>query len=719
MSGRKTLDIDNITLRTIRAINPQNNLNPTANYILAADGSGNATWVNTIVNINTYGTGLTGASGTGPTGPAGGETGSTGPTGPAGGGTGSTGPTGPAGLGSYISATYAGDNVTPTAGQWSFSNTLGLLIGNTPIVSTFMAYLKTLTAGGNVSLEYINATLNTVPFPPVFIFTAPSPVLSNGVWQIDPLTTPPQGLPTGDVFNFWVEGLSPYGSTGPTGPAGGGTGSTGPTGSDSSVTGPTGYTGPLGTGPTGPSSLVTGPTGYTGPLETGPTGPGSLVTGPTGYTGPLGTGPTGPGSSVTGYTGPTGPAGGGTGNTGSTGPAGTGFNLLFPYIIPVAYTLTASDGTMVISNNYATITATSVGGWTHNTYSPLSYSGPIAVSCKALPNSTNPSFFMGLTETTSADYAVFNYALWFTGGSVSVYQNGSSITSLGTYLTTDLFMIAYSGYNGSNVSYYKNSVLVYGPVSRAGTSPLYMNFSFEAPSIVQTIGWTTLIIGPTGPTGAAGGGTGATGPTGPTGVTGATGPAGPTGPTGAQGLVGSITYTVTNSGSSAYVINGSNNPTINLLRGLTYYFSVSASGHPFWIKTSPVTGTGSAYSSGVTNNGIDVGTITFTVPLDAPSTLYYICQIHSAMQGQFSISNIGVTGSTGPTGAAGGGTGATGPTGAAGGGTGNTGPTGPAGGGTGATGPTGSVLIYATVFDGGNASTNYIIGPVFNCGGAQ
>jgi hypothetical protein len=223
MSGRKTLDIDNITLRTIRAINPQNNLNPTANYILAADGSGNATWVNTITNINTYGTGFTGASGTGPTGPAGG-------------GTGSTGPTGPAGLGSYISATYAGDNVTPTAGQWSFSNTLGLLIGNTPIVSTFMAYLKTLTAGGNVSLEYINATLNTVPFPPVFIFAAPSPVLSNGVWQIDPFTNPPQGLPTGDVFNFWVEGLSPYGSTGPTGPAGGGGGGTG-------FTGPTGPTG--------------------------------------------------------------------------------------------------------------------------------------------------------------------------------------------------------------------------------------------------------------------------------------------------------------------------------------------------------------------------------------------------------------------------------------------------------------------------------------------
>jgi hypothetical protein len=60
----------------------------------------------------------------------------------------------------------------------------------------------------------------------------------------------------------------------------------------------------------------------------------------------------------------------------------------------------------------------------------------------------------------------------------------------------------------------------------------------------------------------------------------------------------------------------------------------------------------------------------------------------------------------------GGGTGYTGPTG-------SIGPTGPSGGGMGQTGPTGSVIIYSTVFDGGNASTNYIIGPVFNCGGAQ
>ena len=105
------------------------------------------------------------------------------------------------------------------------------------------------------------------------------------------------------------------------------------------------------------------------------------------------------------------------------------------------------------------------------------------------------------------------------------------------------------------------------------------------------------------------------------------------------GSAGVSTFTVTNSGSSAYVINGVNNPTLNLVRGVTYTFNVNAPTHPFWIKTSPVTGTGSAYSSGVTNNGDDVGTITFAVPLDAPSTLYYICQIHSSMVGTISISN--------------------------------------------------------------------------------
>jgi hypothetical protein len=100
-----------------------------------------------------------------------------------------------------------------------------------------------------------------------------------------------------------------------------------------------------------------------------------------------------------------------------------------------------------------------------------------------------------------------------------------------------------------------------------------------------------------------------------------------------------VTYTVTNSGASAYIINGNSDPSINLIRGYTYYFNVNATGHPFFIKTSRTTGTGNTYSSGVTNNGAQVGTVTFTVPLDAPATLYYICQYHSDMAGEFIISN--------------------------------------------------------------------------------
>ena len=98
------------------------------------------------------------------------------------------------------------------------------------------------------------------------------------------------------------------------------------------------------------------------------------------------------------------------------------------------------------------------------------------------------------------------------------------------------------------------------------------------------------------------------------------------------------TFAVTNVGAGAYSIDGNSNPTLNLVRGNTYTFNVNATGHPFWIKTAAVTGTGSAYNEGVTNNGVAVGTISFTVPLYAPSTLYYICQIHSSMQGVLSIS---------------------------------------------------------------------------------
>ena len=125
------------------------------------------------------------------------------------------------------------------------------------------------------------------------------------------------------------------------------------------------------------------------------------------------------------------------------------------------------------------------------------------------------------------------------------------------------------------------------------------------------------------------------------------GEVGDKGDKGQKGVTGSRTFTVTNSSASAYVIDGSNNPTLTLVRGFTYTFNVNATGHPFFIKTSAVTGTTNQYTNGVTNNGVEVGTLTFAVPYDAPNTLYYICRYHGSMQGTINIVDLGVKGDKG------------------------------------------------------------------------
>lgn len=80
---------------------------------------------------------------------------------------------------------------------------------------------------------------------------------------------------------------------------------------------------------------------------------------------------------------------------------------------------------------------------------------------------------------------------------------------------------------------------------------------------------------------------------------------------------------------SFYRFNGSgiDNPAITLTCGLTYTFDIdTTSAHPFQIVLD--NNTGESYDDGVVNNNISSGRITFTVPTNAPSTLYYICSAH-------------------------------------------------------------------------------------------
>ena len=107
-------------------------------------------------------------------------------------------------------------------------------------------------------------------------------------------------------------------------------------------------------------------------------------------------------------------------------------------------------------------------------------------------------------------------------------------------------------------------------------------------------------------------------------------------------------YSVKNNSQSAYEFThreNENNPILTLYRGNTYKFSVNAKGHPFWIMTEPYKSkvsldgsTSTIFDTGVTNNGADEGTVTFTVPTTgAPNTLYYQCGNHDAMYGILQI----------------------------------------------------------------------------------
>lgn len=101
-------------------------------------------------------------------------------------------------------------------------------------------------------------------------------------------------------------------------------------------------------------------------------------------------------------------------------------------------------------------------------------------------------------------------------------------------------------------------------------------------------------------------------------------------------LMGAVTpaaaaFNVTAPNSVSFSIDGQPDPELTLTRGQTYEFNVNTPGHPFWIKTVQSTGTSNAYNDGVTNNGTQSGTLTFMVPMSAPSTLFYNCQIHASM----------------------------------------------------------------------------------------
>ena len=425
--------------------------------------------------------------------------------------------------------------------------------------------------------------------------------------------------------SLWVDAGQFQGPTGATGPATiavGTTTSTGPTGNPSVTNSGTAQDAVLDfvlkQGPTGP----TGPTGQVATVNvgtvssTGPTGTPSITnvgtTDAAVFNFVLKQGPTG-------ATGPAGPTTITIGTVTDTGPTGT------------SSILNSGTSTDLVLNFTLKQGPTGVTGATGATGANSTVAGP-----------TGPTGATGATGATGVAGA--------DGTGVSILGSYASLSALQaahpTGTTGDAYLVNGELYVWAG-SQWTNVGNIQGPTGPTGAAGATGSAGPTGPTGATGANGSS-IQGPTGPTGAAGatGPTGAAGATGATGagITGATGPTGPTGPsggptgpTGADGLTIIQNFQVVNAGAGSYQIGGIDNPTLTLVRGRSYFFTVNASGHPFWIKTAQTTGTDNQYNTGVTNNGDDVGGILWTVDATAPNTLYYICQFHSSMKGTFTI----------------------------------------------------------------------------------
>jgi hypothetical protein len=100
----------------------------------------------------------------------------------------------------------------------------------------------------------------------------------------------------------------------------------------------------------------------------------------------------------------------------------------------------------------------------------------------------------------------------------------------------------------------------------------------------------------------------------------------------------STTVNVTNQGATAYLFDGAGpNQTLNLVRGQSYVFQVSAMGHPFHIASAPGIPVSDFVDAGLIGNGTASGTVQFTVPMVSATPLAYQCGVHTAMTGTINL----------------------------------------------------------------------------------
>ncbi len=107
------------------------------------------------------------------------------------------------------------------------------------------------------------------------------------------------------------------------------------------------------------------------------------------------------------------------------------------------------------------------------------------------------------------------------------------------------------------------------------------------------------------------------------------------------------TYSVTlenqlNTYTYLFTPNGlERNPTITLLRGQTYTFDINCPGHPFSIKTLRTAGAQDRYQTiDFKQFAIENGTLTITIPYNAPDVLYYVSEANVDVGGVIHVLSV-------------------------------------------------------------------------------
>jgi hypothetical protein len=150
-----------------------------------------------------------------------------------------------------------------------------------------------------------------------------------------------------------------------------------------------------------------------------------------------------------------------------------------------SYVVSLCDSFTFIGNNANTTTTSAIntggGGWDSSAYSTETYTTPVTLTFQTTDNG---NYLMGgfSYNPTSIPTTYLNttYGLYVQPGFLEIYENGGQVNVPGamTTLSTDVWKVEY---NGTDVRYYKNDVLIYIS-SNPVTQPLHVFFALLTPA---------------------------------------------------------------------------------------------------------------------------------------------------------------------------------------------------------------------------------------------